>query len=204
MSSDDLVNRVLAADSKLQRRVNTLAHRINEWAGLGSYQISTLAFLAPTAFAAYISVTQLHQAVTGHNERILLDSFINTGFGIYQIIKNIRLEKLEEARQSGEALVVDSDLLQKKKSLIDWWIFSYVPGKLVYFTFSILDVITIKPPEMFTYHLGLLLAQYFREVDTIKPNKRNAVFNFFENLFPKKSSRGYAGITISPQATQPQ
>ncbi len=186
MRLDDFVNGIIATDRKLQSGANNLAHKVNEWVGVGNYQLSTTFFGAAAALKIYQFGYDIHQAVTISDNFVNPFSLVYAAVSVYHVVKNRSLERREkeQEKESGEAISVDFSLQYSKKCFIDWSIYSYVPAKAVYAFWLFLDV-----PWLFSdapYDVSMLLGQYFREVDHIRPTKKNKVFDFLGNLVPKR------------------
>ncbi len=184
ISLQDLVNRISAVDRRLQNGATNLAHKLNGFAGISNYYVSSFFFGASTALMTYHGVRQIYQVLTSPEQNLIPNpaTFAYAGFGFYQIMKNRTLERRESqhSEQSGDAVAIDFKLLQDKRSFFGGG------AKAVYLSFLLLDLIFFYPVNI-SYDLGIVLGQYFREVDYLPPTKKNKIFDFLAQKLQAKT-----------------
>lgn len=194
MTLVDLINKIAIVDRTLQKGANNIAHKANELIGLGNYQISNLMFGASatimgSAAAYYIFLKHVPVAAAIYAGV--------TAFSIYQIRRNFKLEELERSNseQDSGTIAIDYKLLQEKRAIAG---FHPGPAKTLYlgmvignFTLLFTPLDPSVPQLLLGYDLALLVAQYFREADHLRPTARNHVFNFFGSIVPKLLRKSY-------------
>src|SRR3989338_1686148 len=181
----DLVNGIASVDRRLQNGATNLAYKLNDFAGISNYRVSSFFFGASTALMTYYVVRQLYEVFTSPEQNLIPNpaTFAYAGFGFYQIMKNIRLERRERqhSEQSGDAAAIDFKLWREKHLL-----FNFCSAKAFYLPFLLLDIIYFYPVNI-SYDLCIILGQYFREVDYLPPTKKNKVFDFVAHKLQAKT-----------------
>lgn len=174
MFADDMV--FASIDSKLQVVTRAVANKVNDLVGLTNYHLSDLFFGLTGAAHTTSSLTTLLSDEPSIY-RVITGTFWGVGFSAYQIYRNEKLRKMDKNSQSqeGDAVAVDFTLMEEKRRFIG--ALHYVSGKRIYTYWILLDMAfsLIGNPVFLAKDLGLLTAQYFRETDYLKPNKKSRV-----------------------------
>ena len=175
---------LLALEARLQSGINTIASKANEFIGISNYHISDFFFTASGLVLASPGLINLFSEKPDIS-RDIVSIGVGLSYSAYQMYRNNKLESLEQksSSQQGEALAIELNLKEEKRGLVSRS--SLLPtGKFVYAGWVFYDVAVqyfpanifftqfVLSPIIFSAHLALLAAQYFREAEYTSPTAK--------------------------------